>query len=87
MQDKGIREFPSAEVRAMGGAIREMRARRGLSQEELAWRSGLHRNQIGDFERGEVQPRLPSLLKVCKGLDMPLLELIEVYQRRLADAE
>src|SRR5215218_234452 len=40
-----------AELRALGAAVRELRARRGFSQEELGFRGGLHRNYVGGIER------------------------------------
>ncbi len=33
----------------------------GLSQEQLAHRSGVHRTFVGHIERGEVNPTLSSL--------------------------
>lgn len=45
---------------ALGGAVRESRARRGLSQEELGFRAGLHRNYVGAIERGGDQSDVPD---------------------------
>jgi DNA-binding XRE family transcriptional regulator len=69
----------------LGRAVRELRARRGLSQEELGFRSGLHRNYVGAIERGEINPTFRVLLKVTEGLDVPLSELIELWERRAHD--
>jgi ribosome-binding protein aMBF1 (putative translation factor) len=60
------------ELHAFGRAIRELRARRDLSQEELGFRSGLHRNYVGAIERGEINPTFRVLLKLERGLAMPL---------------
>ena len=49
---------------ALGRAVRETRARRGLSQESLGYVAGLHRNYVGAIERGEINPT-PSLMS-CK---------------------
>ncbi len=46
----------SPEHHALGAAIRELRARRGLSQEQLGFDAGLHRNYVGALERGEINP-------------------------------
>lgn len=69
----------------LGRAIRELRARRGLSQEELGFRAGLHRNYVGAIERGEINPTFKVLLKVAEGLQIPLSELIQLWERRADD--
>jgi transcriptional regulator with XRE-family HTH domain len=66
----------------LGRAVRELRARRGLSQEELGNRSGLHRNYVGAIERGEINPTFRVLLKLERGLQLPLSEIIELWERR-----
>jgi transcriptional regulator with XRE-family HTH domain len=86
MQVEGIPPAVEAERRALGAAVRELRARRGLSQEELGFRSGLHRNYVGAMERGELNPTFGTLLRVRRGLDLPLTELLAVYERQLRDA-
>jgi len=65
---------------ALGRAVRILRATRGLSQEELGHRANLHRNYIGAIERGEINPTFRVLLKLERGLQMPLSELIEKYE-------
>ena len=39
---------------AFGRVIRELRLEQGISQEELGNRTGLHRNHVGQVERGEL---------------------------------
>jgi len=51
------------------------------SQEELGFRARLHRNYIGAIERGEINPTFRVLLKLERGLDMPLSELIAKYEK------
>ena len=60
----------------LGHAVRELRARRRLSQEELGFRADLHRNYVGAIERGEINPTFRVLLKLSKGLGFPLSEII-----------
>lgn len=52
---------------ALGAAVRELRARRGLSQEEAGFRGSLHRNYVGAIERGEINPTFRVILKLCEG--------------------
>ena len=69
----------------LGRAVRELRARRGLSQEELGFRAGLHRNYVGAIERGEINPTFRVLLKLERGLALPLSEIIQLWERRASD--
>jgi transcriptional regulator with XRE-family HTH domain len=69
-----------------GSAVRETRARRNLSQEQLGLHSGLHRNYVGAIERGEINPTFKTLLAVAGGLALPLSEVIALYERRREDA-
>jgi transcriptional regulator with XRE-family HTH domain len=54
--------------------IREARLRAGLSQQELAERSGRDRTVIARWEQGAVAPSLESVLDVVRacGFDLPL---------------
>jgi transcriptional regulator with XRE-family HTH domain len=57
--------------------IREARLRAGLTQYQLAERSGRERSVIARWEQGAVSPSLESLLEVIQacGFELPL-ELI-----------
>ena len=76
----------SADHHALGRAVLEGRARRGISQEELGFRSRLHRNYVGAIERGEINPTFRTLLSLTAGLALPLSELIQLYERQAAEA-
>jgi len=71
---------------ALGRAVREIRGRRDLSQEELGFRARLHRNYVGSVERGEMNPTFRTLLRLTVGLRVKLSDLIVIYERQLADA-
>lgn len=85
MQEKGNAP-PQAGARVLGRAVREVRARRGWSQEELGYQSGLHRNYVGSLERGSVNPTFTTLMKVAGGLGVPLSALLELYETRRDEA-
>lgn len=66
----------SARLRAyFGGQVRAQRGLRGISQEELAGRAGLHRTYLSDIERGARNPSLESIDKIAKALGVPLAML------------
>jgi transcriptional regulator with XRE-family HTH domain len=75
----------SREQLALGRAVREVRSRRDLSQEELGFRARLHRNYVGAVERGEINATFATLLKLTIGLRVPMSELVEIYERQVAD--
>jgi transcriptional regulator with XRE-family HTH domain len=66
---------------ALGAAVRELRYRHVISQEDLGFRAGLHRNYVGAIERGEINPTFRVLLKLERGLDVPLVEMMELHHR------
>ena len=53
---------------AFGQRLRELRAERRVSQDQLAHRTGIHSTAIGRFERGDREPRLRSILRIAEGL-------------------
>jgi transcriptional regulator with XRE-family HTH domain len=61
----------------LGQRIREFRKRKGLSQEELAEATGLHRTYIGGIERGERNVSIINLSQIAKALDISLSVLFE----------
>jgi len=55
---------------------RELRAKRGLSQEAFADKCGLHRTAVGLIERGHRTPSLKTLLTISTGFGISLSELL-----------
>lgn len=53
---------------ALGAAIQHLRKEEGLSQEELADRSGIHLTHIGGLERGVRNPSYATLVRLAAGL-------------------
>lgn len=60
-----------------GKKIREERLKKGLSQEELASKAGVHRTYIGMIERAEKNITLENIEKFSKALDISIKDLFE----------
>jgi transcriptional regulator with XRE-family HTH domain len=57
-----------AVAQQFGENLRRCRKSAGISQEELGFRSSLHRTEIGLLERGARVPRIDTLIKIATGL-------------------
>lgn len=51
-----------------GEELRDRRLKLGISQDELAFRSGLHRTYVGSVERGERNLSLENIFVFAKAL-------------------
>jgi len=66
-------------LKQFGKRVRELRVQKGLSQEELAARAGVHRTYIGMIERAEKNITLENIEKISKALDVKLNELFKEF--------
>jgi transcriptional regulator with XRE-family HTH domain len=66
-----------------GERLRDLRTKRGISQEKLAELAGLHRNYIGHLERGEKTASLDVIVRLSATFDMSVAELLEPFDRRI----
>ena len=76
----------SAELGALGEAIRRLRHEAGLTQEQLADRVATDLTQIGGLERGTRNPSYMTLLRLASALRIRVGE-IAILADRLADQE
>lgn len=76
----------SAELGALGEAIRHLRTEAGLSQEQLADRVATDLTQIGGLERGTRNPSYTTLLRLADALRTRVGEIV-VLADRLADQD
>ncbi len=75
------------ERRALGLAVGELRARRRMTQEELAHAAGVSRNYIGELEQGRRATTFEALILVARGLNVPMRELVDTWEARLSDPD
>ena len=64
--------------------MREVRIRRGLSQEKLAELADLDRTFVSMIERGKRHPTLETAKSLAEALDVPLSTMIASAERRKA---
>lgn len=73
------------ERRALAIAVRELRVRRSLKQEEVCAAADLGRNYLTTLESGRTNPSFEALVRVARGLGVSFTELVRVYEERLGD--
>lgn len=66
----------------LGETIRHWRKRLGITQEELAWRSDLHRTYIADIERGGRNITLRSIALLAAALQVSVQRLLSQAENR-----
>lgn len=66
---------PDLQVR-FGKTVKHCRSALGISQEELAWRAGLHRTYVTDIERGARNISLRSVASLAAALKVPMSRLL-----------
>jgi transcriptional regulator with XRE-family HTH domain len=67
---------------AFATVLRDLRTQKKISQENLAFLSGLDRTYISLLERGKRQPTLTSLFSISKALDLTLVELVTALEEK-----
>ncbi len=72
------KQFTADELaKRVGQAVRATREQAGLSQDELAWRAGIHRAYMGVIERGEQNITIFKLYQVAKAMGIECSEILE----------
>ena len=73
--DSKTDKFDSIE-NLFGQILRKLRAEKGISQEDLGFKSGYHRTYISLLERGQKNPSLQTIFRLAKALEISPSELI-----------
>lgn len=58
----------------VGNRIKELRSKLGISQEELGFRSGVHRTYIASLEVGKRNVSIATLEKIVSALEVSFSE-------------
>jgi DNA-binding XRE family transcriptional regulator/CheY-like chemotaxis protein len=64
------------QMESMGARIKQIRKQKGLTQQQLAERTGMERSNIARIEAGRHRPTLPTLERIADALEVPVVELI-----------
>lgn len=59
----------------LGERLRAVRKQKNISQEELAFTSGISLSQIGRIERATINPTVSTIFTICRTLDIEVSEL------------
>lgn len=60
----------------LGNRIKKIRQKKKMSQETLAFESGLHRTYISDVERGVRNVSIINIEKIARALNVTLKQLM-----------
>jgi transcriptional regulator with XRE-family HTH domain len=69
--------------KAFGVVLQEIRRDRKLSQEQLGFDSGYHRNYIGLLERGLKSPSLSTIMDIAETLQVSAAEMMKRVEERV----
>lgn len=72
---------------AVGAALKELRKRKGLTQEALALEAGAERAYVSLIERGKNSPSARMVFKLCRILDASPSALFAEAERILSTSE
>lgn len=73
---------PKAIQRNFGRVLRNFREDAGISQERLANDSGLHKNYVGEIERGLKSPSLKTITALASTLGVMPSALLREAEKR-----
>ena len=60
----------------IGQSVRYIRLKQGISQEELAFKSGLNINSISTLERGLNNIKIKTLYQIASALNVDIYEIL-----------
>lgn len=61
----------------LGSNLRDARKRLGLTQEEVAERSGVHATEVSRIEAGKRDPRISTLRRLARAVEVSPGRLLE----------
>lgn len=71
------KQSEARQLKALGNRIAAVRRERGVTQEQLAERTGFTVITIGYIEQGRRSPRIATVFKIAECLKVPIAELFK----------
>lgn len=65
-------------LKALGKKIKGMRKAQKISQDQLAYKSNMHRTHINRIENGKLDAGISKLRAIAKALNISLKEFVDV---------
>jgi transcriptional regulator with XRE-family HTH domain len=72
---------------ALAKRMKELRKKRGYSQEAFADHAGLHRVAVGWIEQGKRVPSLKTLVKISQGFGISVSELLKGIDKGITKSQ
>ena len=63
----------------LGQSVRYLRMKKGISQEELAFRADLNLNSISTLERGLNNVKIKTLYSIAKALEVGVEDIVNCH--------
>ena len=73
-------------LKSFGSVLRQLRVKKGLSQEGLALEAGLDRTFVSMLERGLRQPSLSSLFAIASALRIRASRIVRLTENAISGA-
>ncbi len=68
--------------KVVGNVIKELREKKGLSQEVVSGLADIGRTHLSAIERGERKPTLETLFKIAQALDVKPSDIVILIERK-----
>ena len=64
-------------IKQFGTKVKELRKKKGMSQEQLAWETGMEFSQINRIENGVINTSISSAFIIAEALQVEVFELFK----------
>lgn len=64
------------DMKLIADRLKEARRKAGLTQLELSMRSGVSQNMIAYIEKGDRNPALRTVIRLCRAMDVKMSDIL-----------